>query len=134
MRSSRFRVVLALVLAVACALIPGRGPADQPERKVYDLLLRATCWILVSEGNRTASGTGWIVDRANRLVITNYHVVRERDNVLVLFPESKDGRLIAERDYYRKSGHRIRGRVIARQSGRDLALIEVASLPANAGL
>jgi tetratricopeptide (TPR) repeat protein len=131
MRTSRFRLVVALALGLAWALVPAPARADQPERKVYQLLLRSTCWILVSEGDRMATGTGWIVDRANRLVVTNYHVVRNKDSVLVLFPEYKNGELIAERDYYLKRGHRIRARVIARQSNRDLALIEVASLPEN---
>jgi Flp pilus assembly protein TadD len=132
MRPSWIRLVAVAALTLAGPLAPVWARDDQPQRKVYDLLLRSTCWIVVSEGGgRAATGTGWIVDRANRLVITNYHVVRDKDNVLVLFPEYRDGRLIAERDYYRKSGHRIRGRVIARQSSRDLALIEVASLPEN---
>ena len=42
------------------------------------------------------TGTGWVVDRGNRLLVTNHHVVEHQVSVLVLFPLFRDGKLIVE--------------------------------------
>ena len=43
-------------------------------------------------------GSGTLVDKERRLVLTNYHVVQENPNAKVFFPVFRDGSPVAERD------------------------------------
>jgi tetratricopeptide (TPR) repeat protein len=119
----RFLAPLTLVLSLALAGRPLAG--EQAVKEIYHHTLAATAWVRTSKG----SGTGWLVDRARKLLITNYHVVGPDDRVSVIFPAYRDGNVIPERAYYLKQGRTIRGRVIATDPRRDLAAIELESLP-----
>jgi S1-C subfamily serine protease len=102
--------------------------------KVYKSTLRSTVWVVVPQGNgKASSGTGSLVDVKRRLVLTNYHVVRERDEVRVFFPiMNKNGKVVAERQAYLDSGARIKGTVIAKEPKHDLALIRLDMVPNDA--
>jgi S1-C subfamily serine protease len=113
------------------------GPAAAADgdgaEKVYQRTLRSTVWVVVPRGDRIGSGAGSLVDVPKRLVITNYHLVGERDDVLIFFPIiQKNGDVVAERSTYRKSATGIRGKVVARESKKDLALIQLEALPRDA--
>jgi tetratricopeptide (TPR) repeat protein len=47
----------------------------------------------------------------------------------VIFPVSRNGKLVAEKSFYLKNGTRIHGKVLRTDPRRDLALIELESLP-----
>jgi len=121
-----------VVALVTCGFVQS-PPADVGEA-VYSRLVRSTVWIQSNRGTSLATGSGSLIDRRRRLVLTNYHVVGDGDRVTVVFPIFRDGKLVAERDVYqrrlREEG--IRGRVVARDRGRDLALIELDRVPAGA--
>jgi tetratricopeptide (TPR) repeat protein len=125
MWNSKPRWVALLAVAFSLAVIGDGAAAEQPVKEIYQHTLRATAWVRTSKG----SGTGWVVDRARKLLITNYHVVGTDDRVSVIFPAYRDGKLIVEREYYLKHGRAVRGRVLATDSRRDLAAIELDSLP-----
>jgi S1-C subfamily serine protease len=75
-----------------------------------------------------SAGTGSLIDRKNRLIVTNCHVVGQPEEVLIYFPEFANGELVAKRDdYKRRPG--LRGRVVLREERIDLALIQIDSLP-----
>jgi HEAT repeat protein/S1-C subfamily serine protease len=77
----------------------------------------------------TYTGTGSLIDRKHRLIITNCHVVGDASDVMVNFPEyDKDGDLLARRDLYkrRKSIH---GHVVLKEEKVDLALVQLDELP-----
>src|SRR5262245_59507322 len=57
--------------------------------------LPATCMVFTN----TVSGTGFVVDRANRLVVTNYHVPDKQTDVTVFFPIYKDAQVITTAGY-----------------------------------
>jgi S1-C subfamily serine protease len=84
------------------------------------------------------TGSGSLVDRTHRLVLTNYHVVgKDSENVYVAFPVYEKGKTIAvaERGYYQnllRNGGGIRGKVIAREMKCDLALIQLETVPEDA--
>lgn len=59
----------------------------------------------------TASGSGFLLRQTN-LILTNYHVVRDRKELTLRFP----------------SGEEYRGRVVAQDRGNDLALVEAQGL------
>jgi tetratricopeptide (TPR) repeat protein len=77
-------------------------------------------------------GTGWVVDASRRLIVTNHHVVDGVDLVGVVFPIVKNGRVVNDERAYRYELGRINGTVIDRSPRCDLALIQLATLPAGA--
>ena len=112
-----------------------RGDVGDEGSRVYQKVLKSVVWIHSTRGpGKLATGSGSLIDRKHRLVLTNYHVVDDNDRATVLFPVFRDGKLVAERDFYleriRKDG--IRGKVIARDQRHDLAIIQLEDLPASA--
>jgi len=122
---------------------PGPGPreAGAASSSIYKYVLKSTAWIVTRHVEGGAMGSGELIDRDNRLVLTNYHVVHGMIDFFVMFPmyDPKDGRPIKERNTYIaqiQGGTVIHGKVVAVDKRRDLALIqldrlteEVESLP-----
>jgi S1-C subfamily serine protease len=126
---------IALLTLLLAGSSPGaqQAAAAEPDgAKVYQQVLKSICWIQSPrERGQLATGTGSLVDAKLRLVLTNYHVVGNADRVEAVFPQFERGKLIAERDYYVENLRRlgIRGRVVARDRTRDLALIQLQEIP-----
>jgi Flp pilus assembly protein TadD len=121
--------VIALCLA-ALALVGSAGQARAGElrnREIYEKAIRTAAWVRVPRGG----GSGWVVDRAARLLVTNHHVVGSHDTVDVYFPAYRDGKVVTEKEYYLKKERPVVGKVIDSDPARDLAVIQVASLPAT---
>src|SRR5262245_30306785 len=78
----RFAVV-GLAFALALALLPDRSSAQPARRSLYDRTLAGTVMVTRPKD----MGTGWVVDRTERLAVTNYHVVRDEAAVTVHFPQ-----------------------------------------------
>src|SRR5262245_39124811 len=121
-----FRFTAATLIALALPALAfaqrgaDKGKADRGPpsgtlsgKEIYQRTLKSTVWILRAEpytengssGIRaTSTGSGSLIDVQNRLVLTNYHVVRDHDLAVVFFPtfEGKESKLVAERDFYRK--------------------------------
>jgi S1-C subfamily serine protease len=119
---------------------PTPGPLPKLERvasaslspkEIYHKLLPSTCWVVYEErvGSKSVRlwGTGWVVDARRRLIVTNQHVVDSVDVVHVGFPMMKDGRVVDD-----ERVDLITGTIIDRSPQRDLALIQLATLPAGA--
>lgn len=127
--SSRWLVSALLITALTAPSVR----ADVGDgAQVYQGVLKSIAWIHSPRGQgKSATGTGSLVDRQQRLILTNYHVVGDGDRVSVMFPIHERGKLIAEREQYiaRVRADGIRGRVVARDRRRDLALIELDRLP-----
>ena len=93
--------------------------------------------VFIDAGKRVGSGV--LIDKNPRIVLTNQHVTRDNDNVKVLFPayDSK-GRLIQERSFYvepsilKKLGYVTSGRVVAEDRETDVAIVILEGLPATA--
>jgi predicted Zn finger-like uncharacterized protein len=119
------------------ALPPVANDADL-DKRIYKRLLKSTAFIMVlvqRDGRVGVSmGSGSLIDKTNRLVLTNYHVVTTSQEAIVFFPTyDKDGRLIAELDYFMKAVQEKRnlnvGRVVKKDDRHDLALIQLDKLP-----
>jgi hypothetical protein len=127
--SSRWLASTLLVAALAGAC----ARADVGDgSQVYQGVLKSIAWIQSPRGQgKLATGTGSLVDKQKRLVLTNYHVVGDGDRVTVMFPIHERGKLIAEREQYlsRIRAEGIRGEVVARDRRRDMALIKLDHLP-----
>jgi serine protease Do len=115
----------AIALILGC--LAERAAADE---NLYQQGLRSTVWIVAGD----ISGSGVLVDADQKLVVTNYHVVGDADAVQVCFPATHEGDLQAARAYYEQhlAELAIRGRVTVKDPRRDLALVQLESLPESA--
>jgi tRNA A-37 threonylcarbamoyl transferase component Bud32/S1-C subfamily serine protease/HEAT repeat protein len=75
------------------------------------------------------AGSGVLVDRKHRLVLTASHFARA-DSLIVRFPAfDKNGELMINRDLYEKNPG-IAAKVVAMEDRADIALLKLESLPA----
>jgi S1-C subfamily serine protease len=77
-----------------------------------------------------STGSGSVIDKKHRLVVTNVHVVGNTNNqVSIYFPEfDNNSELIVRSDAYKlKPGYK--GRVVMREERADLALVQLDNLP-----
>jgi hypothetical protein len=108
-------------------------PAAEP---ISRRLLRSAVWIVASDGKRTWTGSGSLIDRKERLVLTNEHVANpDCTSVVALFPAFRGDTLIEENPYYQElvqSQKAIPAQVVAADRKSDLALLQLARLPDDA--
>jgi serine protease Do len=123
------RVILGLS---ALPLISSIALADEAN---YARTLGSTTWIITSNADdETSTGTGVFVDAEKRLVLTNAHVVGDSRTAVVFFPELEDGQPKVKRKHYLANVLKLAqpGKVVAIDRKRDLALIELPSVPERA--
>ena len=107
--------------------------ASGPE--IHKHVLKSVAWILTLRDRKTgtiASGSGSLIDREHRLVLTNHHVINQGQDLVVFFPKYRDGQLVVSKEDYMNQIERkniIRGRVVAQDQVCDLALIQLDSVP-----
>ena len=107
--------------------------------QIYHKAIRSVVWILTPDGGEAS---GVLIDAELRLVVTNEHVTKDNESVLVFFPvRDKDGKLIEERTFYASEsnlgvlarlGYATTGRVVAKDPETDLAIVELEGLPETA--
>ncbi len=114
----------------------GGGGGASGGQRVYPYLLKSVAWLVVPQrdGRGVSGGTGSLVDRTNRLILTNHHVVEGGADYIVFFPLQKDGQIVAERTSYldhmkNNPATLIHGRVVAHDHTRDLALVQIDRVP-----
>jgi tetratricopeptide (TPR) repeat protein len=119
----RTRVALAVALLAVCV---GRSRAEGTVEDVYARTLRGTALILTPKG----SGTGWVIDLEQGLLVTNEHVVTTHEQVEVIFPAyGKDGRPVAEWALYQRHAPRHVAEVVDADVRRDLAVLRLRERP-----
>ena len=105
--------------------VSGAGPRGLTGEQVYERLLRSAVFIVTPDGKL---GSGSVVDRGRKLVVTNYHVVRGNSRAVVLFPAYDERRqLITSTEHYNANAKTIgiAGKVLDVSPLKDLALIEL---------
>jgi hypothetical protein len=128
----RLAMLRGLLLIPTVAALAPAVPAQDAGSSVYKNAVGSVVWIhsIRSDGGK-AYGTGSVIDREKRLVVTNYHVVEDEPAARVFFPDSPNGELKAEKQYYIDRANRlaIRGRVVAKNATTDLAIIQIDKVP-----
>lgn len=117
--------------------LPGEGTRLESleQNQVTQRLLKSTAWIVtLLPGGGAGSGSGFLVDRENKLVLTNHHVIRraKEGRTMVVFPIYDKGKLVQEMDRYLKLVMDRRGvscSVEIADEERDLALVKLIALP-----
>lgn len=113
--------------------LPTRSLPNPELRPDARALTRATVWVRPQSTEGRAAGV--LIDRNRKLVLTSAAAVGTEPVVDVIAPRWELGRLVAEADAYsdrlglRLAGHCVSGMVLARDSARDLALIELDTVP-----
>ena len=125
----------AFSASLMCCLIAGLATA-KADSEVYKKALPSTVWVLAKSGGETSSGTGVLIDAEKKLVITNSHVVGEARAAVLFFPDLKNGSPVVTRKHYLDNVKTlgIRGKVLAVDRKRDLALVELDTLPEGAAV
>ena len=111
---------------------PDQGPADLPAQQIYDQAINAVLWITTDSGH----GSGVLIDQERRLAVTNQHVTEDNAWVDVYFQRrDEDGDLVRDMEFYRNNyrrleglGYATKGRVIAKDSVNDVAIIQLNQL------
>ena len=133
-----FRKVIVLILVNVLLAFGIQGIGYSQSGKIMDEQTRYVVWIVTRDG----SGSGVLIDKTQRLVVTNAHVVNDDKEVEVFFAaRDSAGNIIRARPFYKNQGHRrtlerlgfvTRGRVIAKndpETAPDLALVQLDGLP-----
>lgn len=132
---------VALALCVAASL----GLAQPQALKVYDRCIDGVVYIetILREGffrDEISQGSGFLVDRRRKLVVTNYHVAEEKDQIWVHFPVSDPfGDVISDKRYYPLNAPMLiknrvfsKARIIAQDKDKDLAILQLNQIPTSA--
>jgi Trypsin-like peptidase domain len=132
--------VVALLAAPALGLGPRLAADEEFEAKVmYKKAVKSTVFIVcLMKDGRAASGSGALIDAEKRIVLTNYHVVDEEPYVYVQFPIFvKDTMVTDKKEYLMKALGKVKtapkAKVLCRDKSRDLALVQVPSVPSGTG-
>src|SRR5438874_5181623 len=130
-RREAFMVPVALNGFLALAVL-ANGATEEPRSgaEIYQQALRSTAWVKVYQDNKLRNtGTGLLVDRFRKLLVTNQHVVGGQELVEVVFPLYQGGAVVADKKNYIRYDRPIRGWVIAMDPKRDLAVVELEVVP-----
>lgn len=138
---SLFALCAAVLFAAAVPAQPKTDPKAEPVTtpppldagaSVYQKVVRSTVWIRSDRsGGRTATGSGALIDKGRRLVLTNYHVVGDVKAATVYFPVFSGTKTVPEKRYYTERAAKlgIAGEVVEIDKGADLALVRLERVP-----
>ena len=114
---------------------------DLPAQQIYDEAIHSVVWIATDLGNgEGGKGSGVLIDKRRRLVVTNEHVIKNALGIYVFFPwQDANGILNRDEDFYlehwdwfKTRGYATRGQVIAQNVRNDLAIVQLAAIPTTA--
>ena len=114
---------------------------DLPAQHIHDEAIHSVVWIATDLGNGQAGkGSGVLIDKRRRLVVTNEHVIENAQGIYVFFPWrdtkgvlNRDERFYLERwNWFETRGYATRGQVIVQNVKNDLAIVQLARIPVTA--
>ena len=113
--------------------VMGQNRPDLSAQQIYNQAIHSVVLILTNEG----SGSGVLIDKERRLVVTNQHVTGPAATVSVIFPyRDRNNELIKDVGFYADNvewlvdnNYATGGRVIAQNVENDLAIVQLNWLP-----
>ena len=110
---------------------------DEPLRAedIYDQAIHSVVWIHAGE----FTGSGVLIDRRRKLVVTNRHVIANTVWVDVFFPYKQNASVNKDINFYtgkkaflERNRYLTKGKVIAANARTDLAIVQLVQIPATA--
>jgi Trypsin-like peptidase domain len=133
-----FRLFLTVVTLLTLPFVgqaPRLAAEDVDAVELYKKVVKSCVFIVTPLKGGFAMGSGSLIDADKKLVLTNYHVVDEEKFVHVQFPVFfKSGEMMTDKEKYIEripAGQAIKGTVLYRDKSRDLALVQLARIPAG---
>ena len=116
--------------------VSAQRPPDLPAQQIYNQAIHSVVWIYTRKGNRIGRGSGVLIDKDRRLVVTNQHVTRDAERIHVFFPwRNQHGQVNKNQRFYeenyawfRNRGYATEGKVIKQNVRNDLAIIRLDRL------
>src|SRR5262249_32224526 len=82
-----------VALALAAGLV--QSGSAHANSAVFERALRSTAWVISPiDKDKQSFGSGALVNVERRLLVTNFHVVEKRPDVVVFFPVFRGGEAI----------------------------------------
>jgi len=101
-----------------------------PTNPLYNQILRSVALIdCKTDDGASWTGTGWVLDVQQRLLVTNHHVVEGVEECDVYFPEFINGQLVTDPAKSVVQARAIHARVVDCDATCDLAIIQLDRLP-----
>src|SRR5205085_594618 len=92
-------------------------------KSVYQRTLKSTAFVVVTTAAGVQTGTGWVADHDQRLLITNQHVVRGAHKIIVFFPKFQNGKVVTDPGEYTEAKSGIKAAVVVGTEKKDLAVL-----------
>ena len=114
---------------------------DEPAQQIYTEAINSVVWIQTNQGNELgAKGSGVLIDKTRKLIVTNEHVIEDAKEIYVFFPWrdangvlNRDEKFYLENlDWFARNGYVTEGRVVAKNVRNDLAIVQLAQIPSTA--
>jgi S1-C subfamily serine protease/HEAT repeat protein len=110
---------------------PGEEDPDDPSDEDDDGERKLPPGLTIISPKYSYSGSGSLISRKHRLILTNVHVAGDAEKLIFHFPDFDDkGRVIVDREHYDKKPG-IKGELVERVDRADVALVKLESLPEN---
>ena len=127
--------LFALAALPSLGLAPRLAAEETDSVKLYKKVVDSAVFIVTPFQGGMGMGSGSLIDKEKRYVLTNYHVVEDKDMVYCQFPvhlpEKQGGGLLTDKKAYIEripAGQALRGKVLYRDKTRDLALVQLDKL------
>ena len=109
---------------------------DLPAQQIYNQAIHSVVWIYTRKGTRVGSGSGALIDKDRRLVVTNQHVTGNAEQIQVFFPQRNQNRQLNRNQRFyvnnyawlKRRGYATQGKVIKQNVRNDLAIIQLDRL------
>ncbi len=113
------------------------GPPDLPAQQIYDQAIHSVVLIYI---RGVGHGSGVLIDKDRKLVVTNQHVIDNAEWASVFFPYRDRNEIVRKNlSFYQKNqewlirnNYATIGRIIAQNMQNDLAIVQLDSLPSTA--
>ena len=118
-------VGIGVLLPAGCGLVAITDGTVEPREPLQSAAVVITPW---------ANGSGFLIDRGERLLVTSAGLLRgdNKAGVEVVFPLLEDGKIKIKRDYYLLQAKRLKATVVASSAQYDLAVLRLESVPEDA--
>jgi hypothetical protein len=134
MKTLRNFLAILTVLAVPTFGLAPRLAAEEEAVELYKKCVKSTVFIVSPvKGGGMAMGSGSLIDKEKKYVLTNFHVVDEEDICFVQFPiYQKNGEILTDKQKYLANvpaGLAVKAKVLFRDKSRDLAIVQLDRVP-----